>query len=141
MGLKTTSVPPLLYHAPELTEKIYEAYENYLDSLSPDRSGLLKHFALTDIAMKVVGTGSVGTFCAVILLVGANDDCLILQVEEARQSVLEPYTAPSKFENSGQRIVVGQRYVSRLDWRSNKAAVLCSSVARREDVAQPGKMD
>lgn len=102
-------MPPLLYHAPELSEKVYKAYEKYLESLSPDRSGLLKHFELTDIAMKVVGTGSVGTFCAVVLLVGANDDFLILQVKEARQSVLEPYTAPSKFENSGQRIVVGQR--------------------------------
>ncbi len=59
--------------------------------------------------MKVVGTGSVGTFCAVLLLVGANEDFLILQVKEARQSVLEPYMGASKFENHGQRIVVGQR--------------------------------
>ncbi len=102
-------MPPLLYHAPELSEKVYKAYEKYLESLSPDRSGLLKHFELTDIAMKVVGTGSVGTFCAVVLLVGANDDFLILQVKEARQSVLEPYTAPSKYENNGLRVVVGQR--------------------------------
>lgn len=102
-------MPPLLYHAPELSEKVYKAYEKYLESLSPDRSGLLRHFELTDIAMKVVGTGSVGTFCAVVLLVGANDDFLILQVKEARQSVLEPYTAPSKFENNGLRVVVGQR--------------------------------
>ncbi len=102
-------MPPLLYHAPELSEKVFKAYDKYLESLSPDRSGLLKHFELTDIAMKVVGTGSVGTFCAVVLLVGANDDFLILQVKEARQSVLEPYTAPSKFENNGLRVVVGQR--------------------------------
>ncbi|MBP9093137.1 DUF2252 domain-containing protein [bacterium] len=102
-------MPPLLYHAPELTIKVHEAYEQYLESLSPDRSGLLGHFDLVDVAMKVVGTGSVGTFCAVLLLVGANDDFLVLQVKEARKSVLEPYTAASKFQNSGQRVVVGQR--------------------------------
>lgn len=102
-------LPPLLYHAPELSDKVFKAYEQYLESLSPDRSGLLKHFQLTDIAMKVVGTGSVGTFCAVVLLVGANDDFLVLQVKEARQSVLEPYTAPCQFANNGLRVVVGQK--------------------------------
>ncbi len=103
-------MPPLLYHMPDLTvDFVRNSYAQYLQSLSHDRAGLLGHFELTDIAMKVVGTGSVGTFCAVLLLVGANEDFLILQVKEARQSVLEPYMGASKFENHGQRIVVGQR--------------------------------
>jgi hypothetical protein len=77
-----------------------------------------------DLATKVVGTGSVGTFCGVALLVGPNDDILILQVKEARQSVLEPYVAASEFENNGQRVVVGQRVMQSasdlfLGWTKN----------------------
>lgn len=109
-GWRFKEMPPLLYHMPELTvDFVRNSYAQYLESVTHDRAGLLRHFELTDIAMKVVGTGSVGTFCAVLLLVGANEDFLVLQVKEARKSVLEPYMGASKFSNHGQRIVVGQR--------------------------------
>jgi len=101
---------PLLFHQDDTQMgNVRLAYNNYLKTIPDDLAALLGHFEITDMAMKVVGTGSVGTYCAVVLLVGANDDFLVLQVKEARQSVLEPYTKPSKFENSGQRIVSGQR--------------------------------
>jgi uncharacterized protein (DUF2252 family) len=101
---------PLLFHREDIEEKtVREGYELYLKSLPADRLALLKHFEISDFATKVVGTGSVGTFCAVLLLVGPKDDLLILQVKEARPSVLEPYTQPCEFDNQGERIVVGQR--------------------------------
>ena len=62
-----------------------------------------------DLAIKVVGVGSVGTMCGVGLFMAADDDPLFLQVKEARTSVLEPYAGKSLHENHGQRVVAGQR--------------------------------
>ncbi len=101
---------PLLYHVPDIEMKnVRKAFDLYLQSLSADRQSLLRHFEIADIARKVVGTGSVGTYCGVLLLVSGADDLLILQVKESRQSVFEPYLGASEFENHGQRVVIGQR--------------------------------
>ncbi len=62
-----------------------------------------------DIAVKVVGVGSVGTRCAVALFMSRDDDPLFLQFKEARASVLEPYAGSSRYRNQGQRVVEGQR--------------------------------
>ena len=62
-----------------------------------------------DIARKVVGVGSVGTRCAVILLMAGENDPLFLQFKEALPSVLEPYAGKSCYANHGQRVVTGQR--------------------------------
>ena len=64
---------------------------------------------MVDFALKVVGVGSVGTFCGILLLMAEDDDPLFLQVKEARASVLEPYLGKSAYPNHGQRVVVGQR--------------------------------
>jgi len=64
---------------------------------------------LTDVAFKVVGIGSVGTFCALGLFTDRDGATLLLQLKEAQQSVLAPYTAPSVYLNQGQRVVTGQR--------------------------------
>jgi hypothetical protein len=64
---------------------------------------------MKDAAMKVVGIGSVGTSCAVILFMASDGDPLFLQVKEARASVLEPYSGRSVVRNHGQRIVDGYR--------------------------------
>jgi uncharacterized protein (DUF2252 family) len=67
---------------------------------------------VVDVARKVVGVGSVGTRCWVILLMGNNpDDPLFLQLKEANASVLEPYLSKSKYKNHGQRVVEGQRLI------------------------------
>ena len=60
-----------------------------------------------DIAVKVVGVGSVGTYCGVLLLMASDKDPLFLQVKQARPSVLEAYAGKSSHSNNGQRIVVG----------------------------------
>ena len=59
--------------------------------------------------MKVVGVGSVGTRCGVALFFSENNSPLILQIKEANRSVLEPYVGKSKFDNQGERVVIGQR--------------------------------
>ena len=81
----------------------------YQASLPPDRRRLFDQYRYVDFAFKVVGVGSVGTRCFVALLMAGEDDPLLLQVKEARSSVLEPYAGKSEYEHHGERIVVGQR--------------------------------
>ena len=70
----------------------------------------LEEYRYVHAARKVVGVGSVGTRCYIMLLVGRdNDDPLFLQVKEAQPSVLERFLSPSAYPNHGQRVVVGQR--------------------------------
>jgi uncharacterized protein (DUF2252 family) len=106
--------PPLIYHLPEsesiaFNRFVKESLRNYRKSLADDRKVLLDHYGMKDTAMKVVGVGSVGTRCAVLLMIAGNDDPLFLQVKEARESVLEPYAGKSMYSNRGQRVVMGQR--------------------------------
>jgi uncharacterized protein (DUF2252 family) len=81
----------------------------YRASLPADRRALLERFELVDFAIKVVGVGSVGTRCAVALLMAGDSDPLFLQIKEARASVLEPYNRRSQQRNHGERVVEGQR--------------------------------
>ena len=106
--------PPLIFHTGDIHEADQRArweasLADYLKSLPPERRVLLDRYTLTDAAMKVVGVGSVGTFCGVALLMSGKGDPLFLQFKQARQSVLEPYAGASPFEHAGQRVVVGQR--------------------------------
>ena len=106
--------PPLIYHDQSINlvsdrENILTAFASYRETLQEDRRVLLDRFQPVDHAMKVVGVGSVGTFCAVLLLMAEDNDPLFLQVKESRASVLEPYLGKSVYPNHGQRIVVGQR--------------------------------
>ncbi len=86
-----------------------QAFALYRDSLAASTRVLLDRYELKDAAMKVVGVGSVGTYCAVLLLVDGDRRPLVLQVKEARASVLEAYAGKSIFRNHGQRVVTGQR--------------------------------
>src|SRR5215472_9939168 len=88
------------------------AVSGYRRSLPGDRRYLLDQYEyeLADIARKVVGVGSVGTRCWIMLLRGRDaDDPLFLQMKEAEPSVLAEFVGPSAFENQGQRVVEGQR--------------------------------
>jgi uncharacterized protein (DUF2252 family) len=85
----------------------------YTDSLDADRRQLFARYRIVDVARKVVGVGSVGTRCWVLLLQGANaDDPLFLQFKEAQESVLAPYARPkTPYANQGRRVVDGQRLI------------------------------
>jgi uncharacterized protein (DUF2252 family) len=94
----------------ELTEWVREQFRGYRASLQPDRRHLLEGYELVDIARKVVGVGSVGTRCWIVLMLGKDDtDPLFLQVKEAEPSVLEAHAGKSRYRNHGQRVVEGQR--------------------------------
>jgi uncharacterized protein (DUF2252 family) len=105
--------PPVLYHVnePDIEERVREGLEDYRQSLSHERRVLLDRYQYVDYALKVVGIGSVGTRCNVALLYSEENHPLILQVKEARRSVLEPYTQPCDYENQGERVVMGQRLI------------------------------
>ena len=93
-----------------LESGLADLVSGYARSLPPDRRVLLDRYRLADMARKVVGVGSVGTRCWIILLVGRDvDDPLILQAKEAQPSVLERFQSRSEHGNAGQRVVVGQR--------------------------------
>ncbi len=82
----------------------------YRRSLQPDRRVLLEQYEIVDMAHKVVGVGSVGTRCWIVLLLGRDEtDPLFLQVKEAQDSVLCEYAWTSKYDNQGERVVNGQR--------------------------------
>ena len=104
--------PPLITHLGEdkLIEQLQAFLKGYYASLQEDRRVLLSRYRIVDLANKVVGVGSVGTRCYVALLLGSDqNDPLFLQIKEAQASVLEPYLAPSPYENHAQRVVCGQR--------------------------------
>jgi uncharacterized protein (DUF2252 family) len=82
----------------------------YRSTLQSDRRELLERYSFVDMARKVVGVGSVGTRCWVVLLVGRDeDDPLLLQIKEASASVHAEFVGKSRYTNQGQRVVAGQR--------------------------------
>jgi uncharacterized protein (DUF2252 family) len=84
--------------------------DDYAKTLDDDRQYLLSRYEYRDVALKVVGVGSVGTRCFIVLLEGSGDtDPLFLQVKEATHSVLERYQGKSAYDNHGRRVVEGQR--------------------------------
>ncbi|MBN3752216.1 DUF2252 domain-containing protein [Paraburkholderia sp. Tr-20389] len=106
--------PPLIFHpteeiAPGLQSGYAEAIHSYRESLAEHVRVLFDRFEFVDLALKVVGVGSVGTMCAVGLFMASDNDPLFLQVKEARTSVLEPYAGKSLHVNHGERVIAGQR--------------------------------
>jgi len=106
--------PPLIFHpsaelAPGIATAFREPLARYRATLPDHVRVLLDRYRVCDVAIKVVGIGSVGTLCAIGLWIAAEDDPLFLQVKEARASVLEPYAGKSVYKNHGQRVVNGQR--------------------------------
>jgi len=106
--------PPLIYHdnSDQLLTNRKEldlAFAEYRRTLPPERRVLLDRFEAVDVAVKVVGVGSVGTYCGIILFVSGSGDPLFLQFKEARASVIEPYVGASIYKHHGERVVIGQR--------------------------------
>jgi uncharacterized protein (DUF2252 family) len=106
--------PPTIFHwkgmSPgEVHRGVMQVFVRYRQSLTPASRVLLDRYEIKDAAHKVVGVGSVGTSCWVLLLTDAEGDPLILQIKEARESVLEKYAGKSVYPNHGERVVNGHR--------------------------------
>ncbi|WP_099347190.1 DUF2252 domain-containing protein [Acetobacter aceti] len=102
--------PPLVMRLPDQDDATRQAFARYVATQPPERLALLKHYALRDVIFKVVGVGSVGTFCAIGLFTTADNEPLLLQIKESQESVLAPYAGPAvHIHNQGERVVTGQR--------------------------------
>ncbi|KQX80691.1 MULTISPECIES: DUF2252 domain-containing protein [unclassified Streptomyces] len=94
----------------DVEKGIRRLIERYGQSIQSDRRYLLEQYRVADMARKVVGVGSVGTRCWIVLLLGKDDeDPLFLQAKEADESVLAPYAGVSTYRTQGERVVAGQR--------------------------------
>jgi uncharacterized protein (DUF2252 family) len=105
-------IPPLVYHPRQmikLGKRVREMFHRYRLTLPEERRVILDRYQIVDIARKVVGIGSIGTRCAIILLMASQHDPLFLQFKEALPSVLDPYAGKSRYANHGERVVTGQR--------------------------------
>jgi hypothetical protein len=114
------SDPPLIVPIDELLPKHEDSAKfksqllgliaKYRRTLETDRRFLLEQYEFADMARKVVGVGSVGTRCWIVLMLGRDEsDPLFLQVKEADASVLSRFVGASRYKNMGQRVVAGQR--------------------------------
>jgi uncharacterized protein (DUF2252 family) len=98
-----------------LEEVLRSLLRRYRRTLLPDRQVLLDRYEFVDMARKVVGVGSVGTRCWIVLLQGRDeDDPLFLQIKEAGTSAVAPFVPRSLRPshppaNEGKRVVDGQR--------------------------------
>lgn len=106
--------PPLIFHPQEVQAEDFEAQvdailSSYRATLTEDRRFLLERYRFVDAAIKVVGIGSVGTRCWIVLLMSGANEPLFLQFKQANASVLEAYAGQSEYPHHGQRVVVGQR--------------------------------
>ena len=109
--------------------QIKDLLGKYQRTLETDRRFLLETFEFADMARKVVGVGSVGTRCWIVLMLGRDEsDPLFLQVKEAEASVLSRFVGASKYNNQGQRVVAGQRLMQAtsdifLGWQRNEVGL------------------
>ena len=111
------------------TAQLRSLIGQYRRTLETDRRYLLEQFEPCDMARKVVGVGSVGTRCWIVLFLGRDTaDPLFLQVKEAERSVLSRFVGASKYANQGQRVVAGQRLMQAasdifLGWQRTEAGL------------------
>jgi len=104
--------PPIIQRAeiPGGAPAMRQVFENYRATMAQSRREFLERYRFADFALKVVGVGSVGTRCFVMVLEGRDEnDTLILQAKEATKSVLEEHLGEAGYTNHGERVVVGQR--------------------------------
>ncbi|MEV0064590.1 DUF2252 domain-containing protein [Nocardia sp. NPDC050718] len=106
------SDPPILtpVDAP-VADAVIDGLERYASTIRESRRALLARFAVSDVAFRIVGTGSVGLHSYVALLHGNDGESLVLQVKQARPSALAPFLPPVAPRHEGERIVAGARSV------------------------------
>jgi uncharacterized protein (DUF2252 family) len=113
-GFRIKNQPPLVEQLPPrhpTLAAVRKTFAHYVQTLPDERRVLIDRYRAVDIARRVVGVGSVGLRGFMILMEAGPDDVLLLQVKEARPSVLEPYAGKSPWPNEGQRVVSSQRLI------------------------------
>jgi uncharacterized protein (DUF2252 family) len=136
--LRIISDPPLIVPIEELVPKkklktvqagLVDLVDQYRGTLSPDIRNLADRYRFVHVAHKVVGVGSVGTRCWIVLMLGNDsNDPLFLQVKEAGPSVLAPFTSGGRYKHQGRRVVEGQRLMQAasdvlLGWLTNEEGI------------------
>jgi uncharacterized protein (DUF2252 family) len=111
---RIVEAPPLVTHLRSDQEDLEaiaaKALADYRATLQEDHRWLIDRYKYVDMALKVVGVGSVGTLALIVLFLGRDDgDPLFLQLKEAGPSVLEAYLGRSRYTNHAHRVVAGQR--------------------------------
>jgi uncharacterized protein (DUF2252 family) len=107
---RIVDAPPLILHEPIAERDAEMLLAAYRESLPADRRPLLDRWVIVDAVRKVVGVGSVGTRCYLVLLMDHDGRTpLFLQLKEAGEAAAAPYVGRSEFKQQGQRVVVGQR--------------------------------
>jgi uncharacterized protein (DUF2252 family) len=103
--------PPLLYHVPDMDlASIAKPFlDQYASTLREDVRSLLSRLRFIDVALKVVGVGSVGTRCFIVLMLGEQNEPIFIQIKEARESLLASHSKKKPWRHNGERVVVGQR--------------------------------
>jgi uncharacterized protein (DUF2252 family) len=113
-GWRIADHPPLIYHDNDLEDAtihvdLPKVFASVIATLPPEVGALLSRYRLADSAVKVVGVGSVGTYCAIGLYVTADGEPLFLQLKEAMSSALERLGVKPWSGQQGARVVTGQR--------------------------------
>ncbi|MCK7623427.1 DUF2252 domain-containing protein [Streptomyces sp. RS10V-4] len=137
-GLRFVDAPPVLRRVADAeAAAVASSLAGYLGTLPEDRLPLLARYAVHDVAFRIVGTGSVGLRSYVVLLLDHRGEPLVLQVKEARRSVLAPYVVKAGFpappaQHEGRRVVLGQRRMQVV------SDLLLGWTTVREDAADDG---
>ena len=121
--------PPLVMRVTEegLWAEVRTLFDKYAQTLRGSQRQVLDRYQIVDVARKVVGVGSVGTRCFIVLLTGRDDDDpLFLQVKEAEASVLAAHLPKNGYKHQGERVVAGQELMQAasdifLGWMSGPA--------------------
>jgi uncharacterized protein (DUF2252 family) len=104
--------PPVLTPVdPAITDAVVDGLESYVDTLRESRRNLITRFAVSDVAFRIVGTGSVGLRSYVVLMHGNRSEDLVLQVKQAKPSALARFVVADTPRHEGKRIVHGARMV------------------------------
>lgn len=104
--------PPNLTRVEAATaDAVIDGLADYVDTLRQSRRNLIARFAVSDVAFRIVGTGSVGLRNYVVLLHGNRSEDLVIQVKQAKPSALAPYVGADTPRHEGRRIVEGARMV------------------------------
>ena len=150
--------PPVLTRVtPGTARAVVDALPSYVDTLRESRYNLIMRYGVSDVAFRVVGTGSVGLRNYLVLLHGNGDEALVLQAKEARPSALAPFLSAAPVRHEGKRIVHGARLVQAetdilLGWTTiegrpyivrqfrNRKGEIDATTLKREDLDDYGRL-